>query len=70
MSVWEQITASEPANGVPVLTKIRDERGDRNEAVLKRSGWLWFFPDGSMYVYYTPTHWMPQSADSSSGGVS
>lgn len=18
---------------------------------------LWFLPDGSMYVYYTPTHW-------------
>ncbi len=24
---------------------------------LKRQGRLWFFPDGSMYVYYTPTLW-------------
>lgn len=24
---------------------------------LKRSGRLWFFPDGSMYVYYTPQAW-------------
>jgi hypothetical protein len=20
---------------------------------------MWWFPDGSMYVYYTPTHWKP-----------
>jgi hypothetical protein len=24
---------------------------------LKRQGNLWYTPDGSMYVYYTPTHW-------------
>lgn len=24
---------------------------------LKRIGNLWWFPDGSMYVYYTPTMW-------------
>ena len=22
-------------------------------------GNLWFFVDGSMYVYYRPTHWQP-----------
>jgi uncharacterized protein (DUF2126 family) len=26
-----------------------------------RRGRLWFFPDESMYVYYTPTDWMPES---------
>lgn len=26
-----------------------------NEQTLKRRGRLWFFPDDSMYVYYTPT---------------
>jgi hypothetical protein len=26
-------------------------------SLLKRQGQLWFFPDGSMYVYYTPTQW-------------
>lgn len=26
---------------------------------LKRSGRLWFVPDGSMYVYYEPTFWKP-----------
>lgn len=42
---------------VVVNTKISDIGGDRNEQKLKRKGRLWFFPDGSMYVYYTPTHW-------------
>ena len=27
------------------------------EQQLKRSGNLWFFPDGGMYVYYTPEFW-------------
>ncbi len=39
-----------------VLTKIDDEHGERNICELKRSGRLWFTADGSMYVYYTPTH--------------
>lgn len=46
-----------------VMTKIDDELGVRNEQKLKkltRPGAdrpLWWAPDGSMYVYYTPTHW-------------
>lgn len=52
---WQSIdTAPE---GVEVMTKIDDERGERNFSSLKRSGRLWFVPDGTMYVYYTPTHW-------------
>lgn len=46
-----------PEEGVVVNAVISDEHGLRNDAPLKRSGRLWFFPDGSMYVYYTPTHW-------------
>lgn len=42
--------------GIVVKTKIHDENGSRNEQNLKRSGNLWFIPDGSMYVYYRPTH--------------
>lgn len=57
MSEWRPIeTAPE---GVVVETKIDDNKGCRNEQKLKRQGRLWFYPDGSMYVYYTPTHWMP-----------
>jgi hypothetical protein len=55
---WTPTAAAIPEEGVPVETKIDDEHGCRNEgARLKRVGRLWFFPDGSMYVYYTPTHW-------------
>lgn len=54
---WRIITQAEPKNGVEVETKIDDGRGVRNVTTLKRQNNLWFFPDMSMYVYYTPTHW-------------
>ena len=55
MADWQPIeTAPE---GRPVLTKIDDAQGERNIQTLKRSGRLWFVPDGSTYVYYAPTHW-------------
>ena len=55
MSEWKPIeTAPE---GVEVMTKIDDEYGCRNEQPLRRQKNLWWFPDGSMYVYYRPTHW-------------
>lgn len=46
-----------PKEGDKVETKIHDEKGCRNENTLCRQGGLWFLPDFSMYVYYTPTHW-------------
>lgn len=49
--------ADKAPEGVVVLTKISDRSGDRNEQRLQRKGRLWFVPDGSMYVYYTPTHY-------------
>jgi hypothetical protein len=55
MSDWELIESA-PEN-VEVMTKIDDERGCRNEQSLKRHGNIWWYPDGSMYVYYKPTHW-------------
>lgn len=54
---WNETIKTLPEEGVVVLTKIEDEHGCRNEQLLKRSSNLWFFPDKSMYVYYTPTHW-------------
>lgn len=51
-----QLIESAPA-GVPVMTKIDDGHGVRNERVLVRRGRLWWYTDGSMYVYYQPTHW-------------
>lgn len=52
---WRPIETA-PANR-PIETKIDDEKGCRNVAVLVLKGRLWWFPDGSMYVYYMPTHW-------------
>mgnify|MGYP001580513711 FL=1 len=54
---WQPVSPA-PEN-VEVQTKIDDERGCRNETTLVRDGRLWWFPDRSMYVYYTPTHWRP-----------
>ena len=55
--MWKETKYTLPPEGVVVETKIDDERGCRNETTLKRRKNLWFFPDGSMYVYYIPTHW-------------
>ncbi len=52
-----------PKLGSVVETKIDDEKGERNIAKLKtyqrtpETRVMWFLPDDSMYVYYTPTHW-------------
>lgn len=62
MNPWLTTADSLPPEGVPVLTKIHDGAGCRNEQMLKRRGRLWFFPDDSMYVYYTPTHWQEPAA--------
>ena len=47
--------SSTAPSGIHVMTKIDDEKGCRNEAILKRGGNLWF--SGDMYMYYRPTHW-------------
>lgn len=55
--MWIKITSNNrPAEGKIRLTKIDDGKGERNVQELKRSGNLYFTPDGKMHVYYTPTH--------------
>ena len=54
---WIRTDESLPPNDLIVETKVDDKRGQRNVQKLKRLNNLWFFPDGSMYVYYDPTHW-------------
>ena len=56
-TVWRKCSEQEPPHVMVVKTKIDDANGCRNEQDLKKCGKLWFVPDGSMYVYYTPTHW-------------
>lgn len=59
MGKWQEIDSA--PEGVEVQTMIADADGARNETTLTRQGRLWFFPDMSMYVYYTPTHWKPKN---------
>lgn len=59
-SEWIKVKDQLPPKKTVVLTKIDDGYGvPRNVQELKLENTLWFFPDGSMYVYYTPTHWKP-----------
>ena len=59
---WNAIdTAPE---GSEIETKIDDQDGPRNiQNLVKRTRIpgvtrsMFWYPDGSMYVYYTPTHW-------------
>lgn len=57
MGEWQTIETA-PEN-VVLKTKIDDASGPRNFARLKRRGRLWWTADGAMYVYYTPTHYIP-----------
>ena len=54
---WINCNFQLPPEGKMVNTKIDDQNGCRNEQKLIRKGNLYWFPDNSMYVYYTPTHW-------------
>lgn len=56
MNEWQPIKTA-PKDEV-VMTKIDDGHA-RNEQPLILHNRLWWFQDMSMYVYYTPTHWMP-----------
>lgn len=60
---WIKCNEQLPPEGVIVGTVIDDANGRRNEQTLKRQGSLWFMPDNSMYVYYSPTHWRPATRE-------
>lgn len=57
MGEWIKVSEKLPPENLVVETKIDDAFGVRNQTELRRKGRLWFFPDETMYVYYTPTHW-------------
>ena len=59
--------------GMILDTMICDQDGPRMHQLLRREGALWWLPDGSMFVYYAPTHWrapLGQSWGSNVGGQS
>lgn len=51
--IWTKTSDELP----PEVEVVRTISEGGIEQDLKRSGNLWFFPDGSMYVYYTVTMW-------------
>lgn len=53
---WINVNEELPKEGVVVHAMLGKRRVVTD---LKRRGRLWFLSDGSMYVYYTPTHWQP-----------
>lgn len=61
---WIKVSNILPTEGEVVETKIDEGGKVRNEGVLRRIGRLWYLPNRSMYVYYTPTHWRPLNSPS------
>lgn len=57
MGEWKRTMDILPPEHLVVETKIDDGVFIRNQQPLYRCKNLWYVPDGSMYVYYTPTHW-------------
>jgi hypothetical protein len=53
---WQPISTA--PEGVPILTRLADANGVRNERVLRRDGRRWCDAGGLTCVGYTPTHWM------------
>jgi hypothetical protein len=56
---WFSVKDQLPPEGTIVDTKIHDSHGCRNESHLLYRGGMWWVRDGSMYIYYVPTHWRP-----------
>lgn len=57
MEKWIAVIDKLPIECEILETKISDSTGERNFSKLIRKNNLWFLPDMSMYIYYTPTHW-------------
>ena len=57
---WNRVSDGLPPDGEVVMTKIDDHNGCRNvQPMYLHKQRLWFVSDGSIYVYYRPTHWRP-----------
>ena len=50
---WTMPSVSLPEEGK--LVEVITPNGDQIK--MKRHGGLWFFEDGGMYAYFTPTFW-------------
>mgnify|MGYP000335899971 CR=1 FL=1 len=56
MHDWKDTERALPPRGQVVMAE--DSGGSQQKLKLQEGrGALWFFADGSMYVYYTPKRW-------------
>lgn len=55
MATWTPPSAQLPADGM--RCEVITESGDQRELIYDRN--LWWLPDHSMYVYFTPRFWRP-----------
>lgn len=53
MTDWTDTSVGNPSEGVEV--DVVTPGGDTRRLVYASN--LWWLPDRSMYVYFTPTHW-------------
>ena len=60
---WRSVVSDPPPEGVKV--QVANNGG----ALLVRERGLWWLPDRSMYVYYSPEWWRPAAFSGSSGGA-
>lgn len=59
---WIRCEDKLPPPDIEVETKVDDEQGVRNITRLRWRKNHWWFPDMSMYIYYSPTHWRDTSS--------
>ncbi len=59
MRDWTKTADQPPEPGVVV--EAMDSGGHVQDLVFDRN--LWWFPDKSMYVYFTPTFWKEKTTD-------
>ena len=52
---WTPVADALPPSGQVV--QVRTPGGDVRSLIFEVT--LWWLPDRSMYVYFTPTHWRP-----------
>jgi len=57
---WVKVSHRLPPENKIVRTKMDEDGRVMDESKLIRKGTLWWLPDESIYVYFTPTHWLDE----------
>ena len=57
---WIKVSDRLPPENKIVKTKVHKYGMVSNESKLVRKGSLWWLPNKSIFVYFTPTHWLDE----------